>query len=82
MSTSPLTVRISKDIFERLDRLAKATKRSKSFLAAEAIEEYLSIQEWQVQAIHDGIKAADSGETVDFESVKRSWEKKLADSSD
>jgi len=82
MNTATITVRVTPQVAKRLQRLAKATERSKSFLAAEAIEEYLAVQEWQVKAILEGVKAADRGEGVDFEEVKKTWEKKLADSSD
>lgn len=79
MSTTVLTVRVAPEVSERLDRLARATRRSKSFLAAEAIEEYLAVQEWQVQAILDGLEASDRDEGIDLEQVKRSWERKLGE---
>ena len=82
MKTNTLTVRVSSEVAKRLRKLSTATKRSRSFLAAEAIEEYLAMQEWQVQAIQAGIKAADRDEGVDLAQVKKAWEKKLADSSD
>ncbi|MBN2494867.1 MAG: CopG family ribbon-helix-helix protein [Deltaproteobacteria bacterium] len=77
MSTTTLTVRVQAEMAERLDRLARATKRSRSYLAAEAIEEYLAVQEWQVRAIQAGIEEADRAEGVDLEQVKASWERKL-----
>jgi predicted transcriptional regulator len=43
-------------------------------------EDYLDIYEWQVQAIKEGIAAADRGETVNFEEIKKHWEKKLTNS--
>ena len=82
MNTATITVRVAPTIAKRLNRLAKATHRSKSYLVAEAIDEYLAVQEWQVKAILEGVKAADRGDGVDFEEVKKTWEKKLADSSD
>ncbi len=82
MSTTTLTVRISPDISSRLAKLAEATKRSKSFLAAEAIEEYVTLQEWQVSAILAGADEADREEGVDLGDLKRHWEKRHADSLD
>ena len=35
----------------RLEKLAAATTRTKSFLAAEAIRTYLDMNEWQIQEI-------------------------------
>jgi RHH-type rel operon transcriptional repressor/antitoxin RelB len=75
-----VTVRVKPDVAARLEKLAESMERSKSYLAAEAIEEYLEIHEWQVQAIQEGIAAADRGETISFDEIKKQWEKKVEDS--
>ena len=77
MTSSTLTVRVDSDVARRLGNLAKATSRSRSYLAAEAIEEFLAVQEWQVQAIRDGLEQADRGDVVDSKIVRRNWGKKL-----
>lgn len=59
-----VSVRLSEPVADRLENLSRATCRSKSFLAAQAIEEFLALQEWQVAAIQEGIEAADRGEVV------------------
>lgn len=70
-STSALiSVRVSPEIAERLEQLAKSVDRSKSYLAAEAIEEYLDIHEWQVKAIHEGLIEIEQGAVIDFKDVK------------
>ncbi len=61
-----------------MDALAKATDRSKSFLAVQAIEEFVTIQEWQVAAIDEGIAEADAGKVVSHEKAVeelRKWGK-------
>jgi RHH-type transcriptional regulator, rel operon repressor / antitoxin RelB len=66
-----VSLRIEEELAERLTNLAKATGRTKSFIASQAIQDYLALQEWQVTAIQAGIDAADSGELVDHaEAVK------------
>lgn len=81
MATSTLlSVRVVPEIAARLEQLAEATERSKSYLAAEAIEEYLSLHEWQIQAIQKSLAEADRGEVVNFEDVKKYWEERLEDS--
>jgi RHH-type rel operon transcriptional repressor/antitoxin RelB len=63
---------------KRLDALANRSKRSKSFLAAEAIAAYLETEEWQLGEIEAGLKELDQGETVSHERVSkwlRSWGK-------
>lgn len=66
MSTT-MTVRLEDDIKDRLDALAEATQRSKSFLAAEAIRSYVENNEWQIGEIQAALKEADAG---DFASDK------------
>jgi len=73
--SSIVTVRVTSKIAKRLEKLAESMDRSKSYLAAEAIEEYLDYQEWKIEAIKEGIAAADRGETIPFEEVKAYWEK-------
>src|ERR1700733_4494520 len=55
-----LSVRIPPESRDQLEELANATGRSKSFLAAEAIQYYLTMHSWQVNAIEKSIKKADS----------------------
>ncbi|MBL4868849.1 MAG: CopG family ribbon-helix-helix protein [Pseudomonadales bacterium] len=57
-----MTIRLEPDLKSRLDQLAEATHRSKSFLAAEAIREFVELNEWQVQEIKEAIKEADAGD--------------------
>ena len=57
-----LSVRIQPETRDQLELLANATGRTKSFLAAEAIEHYLSIQVWQINAIETSLKKADSAD--------------------
>ncbi len=72
MKTSVLTIRIDEDTKKRLSRLAQATKRTKSFIAAEAIQTFLDTNEWQIQSIHKGIQDAEEGRLVEHEHVA-SW---------
>ncbi len=58
--TTTMTIRLEPELKSRLDGLAKATHRSKSFLAAEAVREYIELNEWQIQEITTAIKEADA----------------------
>jgi predicted transcriptional regulator len=64
MTTSVLTVRIDNKTKLMLDKLAGATRRTKSFLAAEAIERYIQLEAWQVQEIKLALKEADNQDFV------------------
>lgn len=76
---SMISIRMAGDLADRLNDLAKATDRSRSYLVALAIEEFVATQEWQVQAIKEGIDDAKAGRVADhLEAVKelQKWGKK------
>ena len=66
MSTT-MTVRLEDQIKDRLDQLAQATHRSKSFLAAEAIRGFIENNEWQIGETQVALREAQAG---DFASDK------------
>ena len=75
MSTT-MTVRLEDDVKDRLDVLAQATQRSKSFLAAEAIRCYVENNEWQIGEIQAALKEADAGDFApdnDVAALARKW---------
>jgi RHH-type rel operon transcriptional repressor/antitoxin RelB len=76
--TETLSVRIDAHTKRRLDALARRSKRSKSFLAAEAITAYIEAEEWQVGEILAGIADVEAGRVVSHDRVAkwlRSWGK-------
>jgi RHH-type rel operon transcriptional repressor/antitoxin RelB len=60
--SSVLTIRVPEDLQQELGGLAEMTGRSRSWLAAEAIREYLERERWQIAEIHDAIAEADTGD--------------------
>jgi len=62
MKSVILTLRLNLDTKDKLDKLALATHRSKSFLAAEAINRYLEIESWQISEIEQALVEADAGD--------------------
>ena len=76
--TETLSIRIDSSTKQRLDALSKRSRRSKSFLAAEAIAAYVESEEWQLREIQLAIAELDSGQHVRHEKVSRwlkSWGK-------
>jgi predicted transcriptional regulator len=74
--TTTLSVRIDSDTKKRLDALAKRSRRSKSFLAAEAIVAYVESEEWQLGELQTGMAELESGKEVSHENVSKwlkSW---------
>jgi RHH-type transcriptional regulator, rel operon repressor / antitoxin RelB len=64
---SLISVRVPEELAARLDNLSRATDRSKSYLATLAIEEFVAIQEWQVEAIKEGMADAEEGRVASHE---------------
>lgn len=76
MNSTTFTVRVATAAKKRLEKLAKSTGRSRSFLAAEAIDAYLDVNEWQVEGIKKAIASLDRGEGIPHRDVKQlvaSW---------
>ena len=69
MSTT-MTIRLEPEIKERLDLLAAATHRSKSFLAAEAIRQYVELNEWHVAETRAALAEANAGDFASDEEVE------------
>lgn len=75
MSTT-LSLRIDEDTKDRLEALAKRSRRSKSFLAAEAIASYVEAESWQLDETAAGLDDLEQRRTVDHDAVAewlRSW---------
>lgn len=73
MSSEQFSLRIPQDTKKRLDELAKATGRSKAYLAIDAIERYLDLESWQIRAIQTGLKDVENEKTFSLEEIKKSW---------
>jgi RHH-type transcriptional regulator, rel operon repressor / antitoxin RelB len=70
-SRGVLTLRLERKLRTGLDKLAAATQRSRSFLAAEAIRDYLELNRWQIEEIRKGLAEADRGEFATDKEVRR-----------
>ena len=74
--TATFTVRVPADLKRRLDQLAKAADRSRSWLATDALRHYVEDQQWQLAEIEEGLKDAAGGRVVRHETIVRwlkSW---------
>ena len=60
--SSVLTLRLDAKLKNRLDRLSKSMNRSRSFVAAQAIQEFVTVNEWQISEIKKGLAEADAGD--------------------
>ncbi|MGH6905677.1 MAG: CopG family ribbon-helix-helix protein [Geminicoccaceae bacterium] len=55
------TLLVRPEILRSLDELAEATRRSRTELVEQALEQYLEIQRWQIDGVREAIDEADRG---------------------
>ena len=71
-----VTIRVDRKTKSRLEKLAKAMERTKSYVAAEAIRSYVELNEWQITEIKSALKEADAGDFAsekEVQAVMKKW---------
>ena len=68
MTARTINVRLPEALYKQIEELSKATARTKSFLAIDALTNYVQNESWQIRDIDQGIQEADAGE---FASAKQ-----------
>ncbi|MFZ0807564.1 MAG: ribbon-helix-helix protein, CopG family [Candidatus Sulfotelmatobacter sp.] len=69
--SSVLTLRLDPKLKKKLDLLSHATNRSRSFVAAEAIREYVELNNWQIEETMKAVAEANRGDFASDKSVAR-----------
>jgi len=67
--TTTITVRIPVELRDKLDRLAEVTKRSRSYLAAEALGEFIEDELALVEDVLEGLADIEAGRFVPHDEV-------------
>lgn len=62
-------MRVPEELKEQLDYLSHATKRTKAYLAAEALTEYVRRNAWKAKELHEALAEADKGEFISHEAM-------------
>ncbi|MEZ2409952.1 putative transcriptional regulator [Bosea sp. OAE752] len=73
--TAAFTIRLDDEMLAKLDALAADTDRSRNWIAAKAIEDYVALNAWQIARIKEGIAEADRGEFATDEEVEAVFRK-------
>ena len=71
-----VSFRLKKQIKNDLATLSETTGRSQTFIVEEALQEYIDLNMWQINAINEGIKSAEEGKLLSTEEVLERLEKK------
>lgn len=66
-----MKVDLTPELQAKLDRVAAEQGRDKEALVVEAVERMLSYDEWFLREVDKGITAADRGEFVDHEDIRK-----------
>jgi RHH-type transcriptional regulator, rel operon repressor / antitoxin RelB len=64
-----LSVRVPEALKEQLDYLSRATKRSRAYLAAEALDDYVKRNAWRAKELHDALEEAGRGAFISHEAM-------------
>ncbi len=64
-----MSMRLPDELSNQLDVLATATGRSKSFLAGQAIRDFIERESWQIAEITQAIGEADKGDFASDDEV-------------
>lgn len=70
-----MSMRLPVELANKLEQFADATGKSKSFVAIQAIQDFIEREAWQVQEILEAIQEADRGEFATDEEVQAVFDK-------
>jgi predicted transcriptional regulator len=79
MSLKTLTFRAPEEKVTALDSIAAMQKRDRSFIINEAVDQYLSLQQYHLALIEEGIRQADAGDLIPHSEISKlavNWSKK------
>jgi len=65
------TVRVSDETASKLEQIGEKLDRSRAYMAAQAIEDFVELQEWQLAEIEAGLAEADRREFASDEDVAK-----------
>ncbi len=63
-ASTTMTIRISSEVKEKLERLADGTRRSRSFLAGEAVAAYVERELEIIEGVQRGLEDVKAGRVV------------------
>ena len=70
MTSTPFSIRIDDSVRSKLEQICDLTERSKAYITAKAIEEYVERNSWKVQALKKAKDDANKGEFISHGAMK------------
>lgn len=65
-----MTIHLKDEVKHSLESFSEITHRSRSYLTAPAIADYVELNQWQIAEIQQGIIEADAGDFADDSEVQ------------
>ncbi|HQS97690.1 MAG: CopG family transcriptional regulator [Novosphingobium sp. 17-62-19] len=78
-ASTTVTIRVTPDLKEKLGRLAQNTRRTKSFLAAEAVEAYVNRELQIIEGIQRGLADMAAGRVTPHDEVMAKADRIIAE---
>lgn len=69
MNSTTMTIRVPLDVRDKLARLAQGTRRSRSYLAAEAVAAYVDRELSIIEGVQQGLADVAAGRTVSHDAA-------------
>jgi len=67
--STPISVRVPMDLLEKLDKIAAAIDRPRSWVCLRALRQYLADEGAEILDVQEGIAQLDQGESAAFDDV-------------
>ncbi|MFZ1640767.1 MAG: ribbon-helix-helix protein, CopG family [Candidatus Contendobacter sp.] len=69
MASNTVTIRTAPEITRKIEALATAMERSRTWVIEDALKQYLETQAWQIEGIQDAMTALDRGAGIGHEDI-------------
>ncbi|HYP38612.1 MAG TPA: ribbon-helix-helix protein, CopG family [Stellaceae bacterium] len=69
VGSTPISIRVPLDVLEKLDKIASAIDRPRSWICLRALRQYLADEGAEILDVQEGIAQLDRGESVPLDDV-------------
>jgi predicted transcriptional regulator len=78
VGSTPISIRVPLDVLEKLDKIASAIDRPRSWICLRALRQYLADEGAEILDVQEGIAQLDRGESVPLDDVIAELEEVVA----
>ncbi len=78
VGSNPISLRVPLDLLEKLDKIAAAIERPRSWVCLRALRQYLADEGAEILDVQEGIAQLDRGDSVPFDDFMAELDEVLA----